>query len=344
MKLKLIGLLDGDRKNIFEQAAINEAIPSQAVEKDWWVSTVLRIIYTSAHKDLLIFKGGTSLSKGWGLIERFSEDIDLAIDKTQWGYDDSIGSGRITKLRQQSRAFVRNELVPEIKSQLETSGIPSADMDFKVTDKPNQHGEDISDADPTEVIIRYRSLLEPHAYLDAQVKIEVSARSMKEPVQECGINSIVDIVYADRDFAEEAFSVTCVQPVRTFLEKAILLHEGFAMGIIGERAEKKSRHLYDLAQLMDTIHGQQAVGDHVLFASIIQHRKKYTKEKGVDYDVLSMQTLNFIPPADAIDFWREDYKKMTESMLRGEQITFDELMEKLETLQERFRKSVKADK
>lgn len=72
MTLKLPLLKDIDRRNIFEQAGLAEAVPSQAIEKDWWVTVVLQAIYSSEYRDLLIFKGGTSLSKGWGLIERFS--------------------------------------------------------------------------------------------------------------------------------------------------------------------------------------------------------------------------------------------------------------------------------
>lgn len=219
---------------------------------------------------------------------------------------------------------------------METWGIPAQDMNFLVPNKLNGNNEDISDTDPTEVIILYRTLLEPHPYLETQVKLEISARSMNEPVEQRNICSIVDKVYGGREFAEETFLVRCVQPIRTFLEKAILLHEGFAMGIIGERAEKKSRHLYDLVQLMDTPHGQRATQDQSLFKSIIQHRKKFTREKGVNYDTLSMQTINFIPPMGSVKFWEEDYRKMAETMLRGDQISFDELITRLEILQGRF--------
>jgi hypothetical protein len=133
------------------------------------------------------------------------------------------------------------------------------------------------------------------------------------------------------------FDVVSVRPTRTFLEKAILLHEGFEKGFSPEKAERKSRHLYDLVQLMDTEHGQSATADTELFDAIIAHRVKFTREKGVDYEKLSRKTITFLPPAETHEFWENDYAAMVESMIQGEALTFTQLMERLAVLQQRFR-------
>ena len=128
-----------------------------------------------------------------------------------------------------------------------------------------------------------------------------------------------------------------MRPTRTFLEKAILLHEGFEKGFSPEKAERKSRHLYDLVQLMDTKHGIDAVKDEELFNAIITHRIKFTREKGVDYKNLSRANLRFIPPTETYEFWKSDYRVMEESMIQGKAPTFEELMSSLAILQERFK-------
>jgi len=338
MKIKFLELTIDQRKDIFTQVSIEQNIPAQAVEKDWWVCLILRAIFTSEEAKWFTFKGGTSLSKGWNLIQRFSEDIDLAVDRSKWGYDEEISKNKIKALRKQSREYIKDEIVPLIKEILVEWGIDE-DVKFEVVEKYNEDGTVISDRDPTEVTIRYNSLFESHPYLKAQVKVEVSARSMHEPVEYRSINSFMDIQYSDSAFAEPPFDVLSVKPTRTFLEKAILLHEGFCIEFTPEKAERKSRHLHDLVQLMDTEYGIEATGDRDLFVKIVKHRVKFSKEKGVDYEALSRETISFIPSEAIVSFWEADYKTMMESMIQGEAIPFENLMQKLTELQERFRKN-----
>jgi hypothetical protein len=336
--MKFWELTIDQRKNIFTQVSIEHNIPVQAIEKDWWVCLILRAIFTSKEAKWFTFKGGTSLSKGWGLIQRFSEDIDLAVDRSKWGYNEGISKNKINALRKQSREYIKDELVPLINKTLIDWGINEG-VEFEVVEKYNKDGTAISDRDPTEVTIRYNSLFEAHQYLKAQVKLEVSARSMHEPVENRSINSFVDTQYSEHLFVEPPFDVLSVMPTRTFLEKAILLHEGFCAEFTPEKAERKSRHLHDLVQLMDTEYGIQAAGDKDLFVKIVEHRKKFTKEKGVDYEVLTRETISFVPPGAIVSFWEADYKTMTESMIQGEVVPFEVLMKKLAELQERFRKN-----
>ena len=106
-KMELLKLLPERRAEIFTQVAQRMGLPVQAVEKDWWVTQALRATFSCEYADSILFKGGTSLSKGYGLIDRFSEDVDLAIHPTRLGYDAlPTTKGQIKKLRIKSNEFV----------------------------------------------------------------------------------------------------------------------------------------------------------------------------------------------------------------------------------------------
>ncbi len=235
------------------------------------------------------------------------------------------------------------ELTVEQRCEIFNQVSIEQNIPVQAAEKEDADGKIIQDQDPTEVNISYTSLFEANPYLKAQVKIEVSARSMHDPVDTRTITSFVDAFYHDRPFALPPFEVLSVRPTRTFLEKAILLHEGFEKGFSPEKAERKSRHLYDLVQLMDTEHGQSATADTELFNAIVAHRVRFTREKGVDYEKLNRKTITFIPPAETHEFWENDYTAMIESMIQGAALTFPQLMERLAVLQERFREEKEAE-
>ena len=90
---------------------------TNVVEKDWWVTMVLKALFQTSCAEYLTFKGGTSLSKGWGLIERFSEDIDVAFDKSFWGVE-GINKSQRDKIRKKTRAYIESDLLPELDSRL----------------------------------------------------------------------------------------------------------------------------------------------------------------------------------------------------------------------------------
>ena len=99
---------------ILEQTAIKQGLPKQAIEKDLWVTTILQIVFSLPCAENLVFKGGTSLSKVWGLINRFSEDIDLAIDRSVFELDGDLTKKQVKKLRKASSIFVRDELYSQL--------------------------------------------------------------------------------------------------------------------------------------------------------------------------------------------------------------------------------------
>jgi predicted nucleotidyltransferase component of viral defense system len=112
MSTEFLSLAGENRLRVFNEIYLNTNINPIAVEKDWWVVQTLRLIFELDFADSLVFKGGTSLSKGWGIIERLSEDIDLALDRKFLGFTGEPGKNQVDKLRRVSHQFIREEFFP----------------------------------------------------------------------------------------------------------------------------------------------------------------------------------------------------------------------------------------
>ena len=128
-------------------------IPPQAVEKDLWVTTILQIVFSLPFADSLVFKGGTSLSKVFGKIERFSEDIDLAIDRTYFGLEEDLTKKQLKKLRKQSSTFVRDTFLGELQEAFRQYGL----TELSATAEPDGEG-DATYPEPRKIFIEYPSL------------------------------------------------------------------------------------------------------------------------------------------------------------------------------------------
>jgi hypothetical protein len=116
-------LSDETKNNIFSETANSFGLPSAAVEKDWWVVQTLALVFNTAIAPYTVFKGGTSLSKAWNLIERFSEDIDLALDRSFLGFDKEMTKTQLKKLREKSFAYISESFFPEIKQRFDEAGL-----------------------------------------------------------------------------------------------------------------------------------------------------------------------------------------------------------------------------
>lgn len=323
------------RKTTIEQAAARAGLPAKAVEKDWWVTLTLKAMFTGSYREYIIFKGGTSLSKCWNLIERFSEDIDIALDSRAFGveYSEDPVKKYISELKRKGCIFTSNELKKDIEDQFEKWGIPNA---VKIEAAEVKAG--VPDTDPQTLYVIYESLFDPNPYLADQVKIEVSVRSLKEPKAVVKIQSVLTTEFPGSAYPEEPFEVTAVEAHRTFLEKAFLLHEEFLRPDKTKiRIERMSRHLYDLERMMDHDSGKKALNDDELYHSIIKHRENYSSLSWVDYKTLHRETISFVLPEELIEPYKKDYSAMTEQMIYGESVSFDKLLARISELLNRFR-------
>ena len=311
------------QQELFKQLSFKTGIQPQAIEKDAWVTLVLRIIFNSEIAKHMVFKGGTSLSKAYGLIKRFSEDIDIAINREFLGFAGELTKGQIRKLRRKSHLFVSNEMPRIITGEFERHGIDNRLIEIKVENTK------VSDQDPEIIKITYQSIFDELSYIPSRILIEIGARSLIEPAELKEIKSIINKNYPENSFAEMPFLVKTVIPEKTFLEKMILLHEEFSKPKEKIRFHRMSRHLYDIGQIISTDFGKRALKDEVLFQEIIKHRAVFTPIKTVDYSKLKLTDINIIPPKDLIDKYEKDYLEMQENMIYGKQISFKELIEKI---------------
>jgi hypothetical protein len=329
-------LTDEQRRTSIAQAAVVSGITAKAIEKDWWVTLTLKALFESPYAKFFIFKGGTSLSKGWKLIERFSEDIDIALDPIAFGreYKTNPSHTYVKTLKKEGCAFTSTVLLDALKAQFNHLGIPMNDIAITAETVP----ETIPDRDPQTLYVKYKSLYPPHGYIADEVKVEFSVRSLKDPYATITIQSILSEVFPNIAYAETPFEVVAVEPRKTLLEKAFLLHEKFLnVNTDKIKIERLSRHLYDLVKLMDTETGIKALKDHEFYATLLTHRKSYIKLGNVDYDTLHYSTLSFIPPDAVIEMFRQDYRAMQAAMIYGASPDFDTMISGLKILTGRFR-------
>lgn len=311
--------------NLFIQAGAETGLPPFAIEKDAWVTLVLRLLFTSELSKYIVFKGGTSLSKVYGLIERFSEDIDLAVDREYLGFEGDLSKGEIRKLRRASHMFVLQKIPDLLKEQFANYGVPADQHKISV---PNT---EISDQDPELVHIDFNSLFEDKSYLPNRVLVEIGARSLNEPCEEKRIGSLIDTTFGDTVFTEEPFDVRAIIPEKTFIEKLILLHEEFKRPADKIRHQRMSRHLYDIYQIWNTEFGESAFENKELFRQICNHRAVFTPVRGIDYNQLRYEVLEVIPPDDFQGLYRSDYQEMQRNMIYGDSPKFDELIDFLKS-------------
>lgn len=339
--LKFIDLSKEDRVDILDRVSSELNIRQlEVIEKDWWVTAVLRAMFGLPYADHLSFKGGTSLSKCWHLIDRFSEDIDVAIDREYLGFTGTLSKTQISdKLRRTACSFVRETMQHDLAEQLYQNGISKEKFKVNVDITP------ISTTDPEVININYVSVqsfsidgADGNQYVLPKVKVEVSGRSMSEPVQEIALDSMIDQVYPKAPFAEPKFMVRAVLPERTFLEKVFLLHEEFAKPKDLIRVERMSRHMYDIGQMLKTPIAECAINNADLYRQVVEHRRTFIGLRGFDYNTLYPATLNIVPPVSIAEQWKADYENMRMHMIYGESVPFDELVGNLKELNDRVKK------
>lgn len=326
-----------DRLAMLQQTeATHPGINQVAIEKDWWVTVTLKALFQTDCCDSLIFKGGTSLSKGFNIIERFSEDIDLAISHSFFGIEKTNKSQR-DKLKKLARRYIQETLSAQLDAQLKDMGITGYTIEnvTQVQDKNGEWKPIDSDKDPTVILLHYPSIVEDTiSYIPPRVKIEISCLSMDEPTEERDIHSLICETFEEED-PEANCKIRTVVPTRTFLEKLFLLAEEFQKD--KPRSVRMSRHLYDLEKLMDTEYGREALADRTLYDAIVEHRRAYYALKYVNYDLHAPATINFLIPEQAVESWKADYADMRRFFIYGQSLEFDVLIRKMVELQNRVR-------
>lgn len=320
-----------EKINLFEELRIKTGLPPYAIEKDWWVVQTLDIIFSQLEvAEHLLFKGGTSLSKAWHLIQRFSEDIDLALNREYLGFNSGlISKTQVKKLREKSFEFVTTTFYVALQKAFAEKGYTDVTFDFE------NLGD--GDQDPVSILIYYPAVTQHSQYVLPRVKVELGSRSLKDPFTNCQIVSLVGEQFPKRPFADKPITIPCVNPERTFLEKLFLLHEEFQKPPKKIRVERLSRHLFDISKIYHSEHKDKAYNQE-LIVSIVKHRERFNGMRGVEYNTLYPPNLNPIPPENLIKAWEDDYKTMQTNMIPEDSPQFTDLLETVKQATQEYNK------
>ncbi|MDO8975047.1 nucleotidyl transferase AbiEii/AbiGii toxin family protein [Reyranella sp.] len=330
------------RQLAFQQVDETMGLQAVSVEKDFWVCWTLRELFTLPDiGNHLTFKGGTSLSKAWKFIQRFSEDIDLVVDKDVLSFAGDAApdrapssnqrKARLEKLMDACRAWVQGRLQPALAARItEALGGPGWTLEV-----------DSEMPDGQCLLFHYPSVFAAGTagYVRPVVKIELGARSDDWPGEGKSIQPYVieQFPALDRD---AAFNVRVLAAERTFWEKACLLHEETFRPADKPRKLRMARHYYDLWCLLRAGVGDRALADTALFQRVAEHRELFFRYTWVDYDTHRPGTFRLSPPADQLADWREDYRQMLGPMFFGDTPTFEDMMTAVTAFEKTFNGTV----
>ena len=332
---KFLTLAETQRRTVFEQTAIRIKLPVASVEKDFWVTEILNILFALPYAERMVFKGGTSLSKVWRVIRRFSEDIDIAIDRSMFGIEGDVTKKQLKKLRKASSVFVRDILANNLTEAAEKAGL----SDF-VTIQADPDGEgDATYPEPRQIHIIYKSVLPSGAnpYLRDEVLLEVGARSLFEPTAKARVESFVSTAFPHLTSNDNGAQIIVAVAEKTFLEKAFLLHELFTTDGC-RNAIRKSRHLYDLCKMLEAGIADRAIPNDDLWETIRHHREVFTSIRDVDYTPDVRKRIVLTPPEGVIEEWKNDYETMAANMIYEDKVpTFSEILAGVAKIEEMFK-------
>lgn len=300
-----------DRRDALGVAADRSGRPAHLLEKDIWVVWALRTVFESAFGDDLVFKGGTSLSKAYGVIQRFSEDVDLTYDIRAIAGDLVGGEGQAlpttrSEERRWSKAvrerlpeWVKGTVQPLIDATITTQGVPATTR-----------------VEGDKLYIDYDATSTGSGYVAPCVMLEFGARSTGEPA------SRRDVHCDAAEFVEGVLFPTASPRVmhaeRTFWEKATAIHVFCLQGRL--RGERFSRHWHDVVRLDDAGIVASAITDRNLAHAVAHHKGMFFAEKAaggalIDYDSAIMGGLQLVPGGEARSALASDYRLMVEDGL-----------------------------
>lgn len=328
-----LSLNASERAELLDAASRKRGIAVSVMEKDYWVCKTLAVLFRlpelSRH---LVFKGGTSLSKAYGLIERFSEDVDVSIHREYLGYDrdrdPEAARGKeqrrlLDHLQKDCQACVRYTVLPAFREKM-TELLGDSET-WKV---------DLDPGDPQTLLFHYPQAGGPGpSYIVSTVRIEFGARSDHWPARTQAITSyLTETLERPLGTAE----VNALTPERTFWEKATLLHAETHRPLEKAMPPRYARHYYDLFRLAQSPVAATALNDHALRRRVVEHKSVFFRSAWARYDLARPPTFRLIPPANRLPALKEDHHRM-EPMFFSTPPPLETILETLTDLETRIR-------
>jgi len=331
-----------DRQALFIEAAAQKNISPEIIEKDFWVCWTLLQISRLTKLPRLIFKGGTSLSKAFGIIKRFSEDIDLVINRHELGFNEetdpanqgttNLRNRTIEKLKDTCFDVIAEEVLPKLQSQM-SSVIGMDGWTLKI---------DTNAPEPDTIEFQYpKGLPDPQvsSYIRRAVRLELGCRGDQVPCEQATVRSYaVEVKASLFEIAES--SVLVISPERTFWEKATILHREYYRSEAGkELTERVFRHYDDLVVISKHERGSSAMTKYsYLLDEVVAHKQHFFREGAAHYELAGRKTLKLAPGKRLEESLRKDYDKMKE-MYFGSEPDFDAVMDAIRQLEKKINES-----
>lgn len=323
----------GDRLEVLVQAANMSGRPPHLLEKDVWVVWSLRHLFTAPYAPHLVFKGGTSLSKAYGVIQRFSEDVDLTYDIRAIA-GDLIGDAGTPlpasksqekkwskEIRARLADWVATEVGPQLQHDLEEHGLPATVR-----------------VEGDKVFIHYAPLASGTGYVPSAVMLEFGARSTGEPCELRSVHCDAAVHLQGVEFPEAMPQV--MRAERTFWEKATAIHVFCAQGAF-RGGDRFARHWHDVTRLDVAGFADAAIADKALAKAVADHKNIFFAEKSpdgapIDYHAAISGGLRLVPDDGALVKLADDYRHMVEDGLFLDEVeSFDTLLHQCRTIQEK---------
>ncbi len=328
-----------DRRAVFAEAEEVLGMPARYVEKDLYVGLVLDALFNArdAGDPRMLFKGGTSLSKGWQLISRFSEDVDVSVFREDLGFeetvDDLAAMGRrprervLDGLRTSCQAYLHGPLarqLTQIAVAIEAAaGAPAGTIRIE----PASLEED---PDGQTLFVSYDSLFPGDGYVAPRVKIESGARSDHDPCEDLVVTPYVASLVPDFDL--RVAGVTTIRPERTLWDKLRILHEqrqwAENRGEVRGNAHRLSRHYYDVGRLLVSPHGPAALEDLAMGRRCVEHGKVFFARKDHRLDLCQPGSFTLMPTDEMSRALATDYASMR-GMIHGEIPRWNSILESI---------------
>lgn len=316
-----------EREILFGNTAARMGVNEAIVEKDFWVCLTLDYLFHKCRwKDRFAFKGGTSLSKAYGLIERFSEDIDLILDWRTVGFGTMEPWEKRSNTKQQAfndaanektAQFLAEEFLPVFQKDMsEITGCPASVF--------------ISEDDPQTVHFEYPCSYQDQAILRS-IRLEIGALAAWTPTQIATIRPYAAEHYA-RVFSQPQTEILTTSAARSFWEKVTILHQEANRPEHLTMPSRYSRHYYDLYRMALTPVKDEALHQPDLLQRVADFKIKFYPRKWAQYEQAKPGTIKLMPPAHSEKALRDDYASM-KAMIYGEYPSYETIMATLQSLE-----------
>lgn len=322
-----------ERSLYFQQYQGTQGVDTTIVEKDFWVCWLLGILFRSEpFSENCVFKGGTSLSKVYNAIHRFSEDIDLSVDPGFLGSEESeleakdLSNTRRQKLSEELQAAcanaVENQLMPQLEGEI-FNILGSSE------NRSNWLSYELDRATNSPVLLFHyptERISKDGAYIQPWVKLEFGSLTDQRPTGSCQVRAMVDEL-APNHFADCRAQVVALEIERTFWEKATILHAEHHRPDLRKR-DRFSRHYSDFAALWKHPIRQKAIQNEGLLDRVARHKSRFFRSSWANYETAKRGTFKLLPKPEAIENLKADYKAM-EQMFFKTPPPFEEILETL---------------